>query len=57
MAQLDLLWIGVGLLLLGIVFYALGAKGLAGFTAGAGKLLLWIFLILFLITLALRYLF
>ena len=52
---LDLLWIGVGLLILGIVFYALGARGLAGFTAGVGKLLLWIFLILFVITLILRF--
>lgn len=57
MVQFDLLWIGVGLLLLGIVFYALGARGLGGFTAGAGKLLLVIFVIFFIITLVIRYLF
>lgn len=53
---LDLLWIGIGLLLLGIVFYALGARGIAGFTAGIGKLLLWIFVILFVVSLLLRFL-
>lgn len=43
------------MLVLGFVFYALGARGIAGFTAGIGKLLLWIFVILFVITLILRY--
>ncbi len=53
----DLLWVGIFLLLLGILFYALGARGLAGFTAGVGKLLLWIFVILFIISLIVRFLF
>jgi len=57
MVEFDLLWIGIGLLILGIIFYALGARGLAGFTAGIGKLLLWIFVILFIITLIFRFLF
>lgn len=51
MVEFNILWVGIGLLLLGIIFYALGAKGLAGFTAGVGKILLWIFVILFIITL------
>ena len=54
---IDLLWVGIFLLLLGILFYALGARGLAGFTAGIGKLLLWIFVILFIISLIIRFLF
>jgi hypothetical protein len=54
---IDLLWIGIGLLLLGIVFYAVGARGLGGFTARIGKLLLWIFIILFIITLIFRFVF
>lgn len=53
---LDLLWIGIFLLILGIVFYALGARGLGGFTAGIGQLLLWIFVILFILTLLIRFL-
>ena len=52
---IDLLYVGIVLLILGIVFYALGARGLGGFTAGIGKTLLWIFVILFFITLALRF--
>lgn len=54
---LDLLWIGIVFLILGVVFYALGARGLGGFTAGVGKLLLWIFVILFILTLLLRLVF
>jgi uncharacterized membrane protein YtjA (UPF0391 family) len=50
----DLLYIGIVLLIIGIVFYALGARGLGGFTAGVGKTLLWVFVILFVITLLLR---
>ena len=53
----DLLYVGVVLLLLGIVFYMLGARGLAGFTASVGKLLLWIFVVLFIITLIIRFIF
>ncbi len=51
----DLLYVGVVLLLLGILFYALGARGLGGFTTDAGKWLLWIFVILFIITVILRF--
>lgn len=50
----DFLWIGIGFLVLGVIFYALGARGLGGFTAGIGRLLLWIFVILFLVTLLVR---
>lgn len=53
----NILWIGVGLLLLGLLFYVLGARGIAGFTAGIGKMLLWIFIVLFVITLIIRFLF
>ena len=51
---IDLLYVGIVLLILGIVFYALGARGLGGFTAEVGRLLLWIFVILFIITIVVR---
>ena len=52
----DLLYIGIVLLILGIVFYALGARGLGGFTAEIGRLLLLVFVILFVITLLIKFL-
>ena len=37
---MNLIYIGVVLLIIAIVLWALGAKGVAGMTAGVGKLLL-----------------
>jgi uncharacterized membrane protein YtjA (UPF0391 family) len=42
----NLIYVGVVLLILSIVLYALGAKGVAGMTAGVGKLILIVGLIL-----------
>jgi len=42
----NLLWIGIVLVIVAIVLYALGAKGTAGITASAGKLLLIVGLVL-----------
>ncbi len=47
----SLIWIGVVLLIISIVLYALGAKGVAGMTAGVGKLLLIIGIVIFVILL------
>lgn len=47
----SLIWIGVVLLIISIVLYALGAQGVAGMTAGVGKLLLIIGIVIFLILL------
>ena len=37
---MSLIYVGVVLLIIAIVLYALGARGTAGMTAGVGKLLL-----------------
>ena len=48
---------GTGLISLAVIFfviavlaYALGARGVAGMSAEAGRTLLWVFLVLFLIS-------
>ena len=45
----NLIWIGIVLLIISIVAYALGAKGVAGMTAGVGKLILIVGLVIGLI--------
>ena len=45
----NLIWIGVVLLIISIVLYALGAKGTAGLTAGVGKFILIVGIVLFVI--------
>ena len=47
----ELIWIGVVLLIISIVLYALGARGVAGMTAGVGKLLLVVGIVIFVILL------
>ena len=50
----DLIWIGVVLLVISIIAYALGAKGTAGMTAGVGRMILIVGVVIFLIILVLR---
>jgi uncharacterized membrane protein YtjA (UPF0391 family) len=50
----DLIVLGVIVLLVSIVLYALGAKGTAGMTAGIGKLILVVGVVIFLILLVVR---
>ena len=42
----SLLWLGVVFLIIAIVAYALGARGVAGMSAGVGRTLLFVFLVL-----------
>ena len=47
----ELIWIGVVILIVAIILYALGARGTAGMTASVGKLILVVGIVLFLIML------
>jgi uncharacterized membrane protein YtjA (UPF0391 family) len=42
----DILWLGVLFLVIAIVAYAFGARGVAGMSAGVGRTLLFVFLVL-----------
>jgi uncharacterized membrane protein YtjA (UPF0391 family) len=42
----TLLWLGVVFLIIALVAYALGARGVAGMCAGVGRTLLFVFLVL-----------
>ena len=42
----TLLWLGIVFLIIAVVAYALGARGVAGMTAGVGRTLLFVFLVL-----------
>jgi uncharacterized membrane protein YtjA (UPF0391 family) len=42
----TLLWLGIVFLIIAILAYALGARGVAGMTAGVGRTLLFVFLVL-----------
>jgi uncharacterized membrane protein YtjA (UPF0391 family) len=54
--MVDLLYVALVFLVIALVAYLLGARGVAFFTAGIGRFLIWIFLIIFVITLVLRFL-
>jgi uncharacterized membrane protein YtjA (UPF0391 family) len=43
---MNLLWLGVVFLIIALVAYALGARGVAGMSAGIGRTLLFVFLVL-----------
>jgi uncharacterized membrane protein YtjA (UPF0391 family) len=45
-AMYTLLWLGVIFLIIALVAYALGARGMAGMSAGIGRTLLFVFLVL-----------
>ena len=42
----SLLWIGIVFFIIAIVAYVLGARGVAGMSAGIGRTLLFVFLVL-----------
>ncbi|HEV2294256.1 MAG TPA: DUF1328 domain-containing protein [Tepidisphaeraceae bacterium] len=51
LAQADgglgmLLWVGIVFFIIAIVAYVLGARGVAGMSAGIGRTLLFVFLVL-----------
>ena len=52
----DLIWLAVVFLIIAVAAYVLGARGLAWFTADIAKILVWIFVILFIISLIWRFL-
>ncbi|MBI2572543.1 DUF1328 domain-containing protein [Candidatus Woesearchaeota archaeon] len=52
--MIDLIWLAVVFLIIGVIAYALGAKGLAWFSADMAKLVFWIFIIFFIVTLLFR---
>lgn len=54
---LDLIYIAVVFLVIALVAYLLGARGLAWFSADIAKFIMWLFLILFIIALVARFLF
>jgi uncharacterized membrane protein YtjA (UPF0391 family) len=53
----DLIWLAVVFLIIALIAYLLGARGFAWFSADMAKLLVWIFVILFVLSLIARYLF
>jgi uncharacterized membrane protein YtjA (UPF0391 family) len=48
--NLDLIWLAVVFLILALVFYLLGARGVAGFSMEIAKILVIIFVIIAIIT-------
>ena len=42
----TLLWLGIVFLIIALIAYALGARGVAGMSAGLGRTLLFVFLVL-----------
>jgi uncharacterized membrane protein YtjA (UPF0391 family) len=54
---LDLIYVAVVFLVIALIAYVLGARGLAWFSADIAKFVVWLFIILFVITLIARFLF
>ncbi|MEM7809682.1 MAG: DUF1328 family protein [Planctomycetota bacterium] len=52
----NLIWLGILLIVIGIVAFVLGARGIAGMTAGLGKTLLVVGLVLGAILIVLNFL-
>jgi len=52
--MVDLIYVAVVFLVIALIAYVLGAKGLAGFSVDIAKTIMWIFVILFIITLIWR---
>lgn len=55
--MVDLIWLAVVFIIISVVAYILGARGLAWFTADIAKFIVIIFVILFVITLLFRFVF
>ncbi|MDP3986842.1 MAG: DUF1328 domain-containing protein [Nanoarchaeota archaeon] len=51
----DLIYLAVVFLVIALISYVLGARGFAGFTVGIARVLVWIFVILFLLSLLARF--
>ena len=47
---MDLIWLAVIFLILALIFYIFGAKGIAGFTMEIAKILVIIFIIIAVVT-------
>jgi len=54
--MVDLLYVAVVFLVIALIAYVLGARGLAWFSADIAKFVIWLFIILFIITLVIRFL-
>ena len=52
----DLLYFAIIFLVIAIIAYVVGAQGLAWFSVDIAKIFVWIFVILFILTLLLRFL-
>lgn len=55
--MVDLLWLAVVFLIIALVAYVLGARGLAWFSADIAKFIVWIFIILFILSVIVRLVF
>lgn len=55
--MVDLLWLAVVFLIIALVAYVLGARGLAWFSADIAKFIIWIFVILFILSIIVRFIF
>jgi uncharacterized membrane protein YtjA (UPF0391 family) len=47
----NLLWLAIVFFVLAIIAYLFGARGVAGMTAGVGRTLMFVFLVLFIVLL------
>lgn len=54
---MDLLYLAVVFLVIALIAYVLGARGFAWFTADIAKFIVWLFVILFIISLIARFFF
>ena len=52
----DLIYLAVVFLVIALIAYLLGARGLAWFSADIAKIFVWIFVILFILSLLWRFL-
>lgn len=55
--MVDLIWLAIVFLVIALIAYVLGARGLAWFSADLAKIIIWIFVILFILALLARFLF
>ena len=55
--MVDLIWLAVVFLVIALVAYVLGARGLAWFSADIAKFIVWIFIVLFVLSILVRFIF
>jgi uncharacterized membrane protein YtjA (UPF0391 family) len=53
----DLIYLAIVFLVIALIAYAVGARGVAWFSADIARIFVWIFVILFLLTLLFRFFF